>query len=108
MAMVTLDAADNGTTVTVPVGATIEVRLAENPTTGFRWALEPIAADSLVALDDRYEPAPPMRIGSGGTRIFRFRAVAAGSAALALRHWQAWSGEESITERFAVELCIVP
>ena len=38
---------DNGTTVEVHVGETLVLRLPENATTGYRWAIEALNAISL-------------------------------------------------------------
>jgi inhibitor of cysteine peptidase len=104
VATITLTGEDKGRTIDVPVGSTIEVRLAENPTTGYRWAVESAGGPAIAGVDDRFEPEQPPRIGSGGIRVFRFRATKQGGGVLALRHWQPWSGESSIIERFSVDL----
>lgn len=100
----TLTAADNGKTVDLGVGDEILICLAENPTTGYRWSLESVDERMLECAEDSFFLHPNPQIGSGGTRQLRFRSKAAGRAAIALRHWQEWSGEQSVTERFAVQV----
>ncbi|TVS00210.1 MAG: hypothetical protein EA406_01505 [Rhodospirillales bacterium] len=51
-----------------------------------------------------FDLAQPAQVGSGGTRTFHFRATRQGLATLTLRHWQPWSGEDSVTERFSVRV----
>jgi inhibitor of cysteine peptidase len=103
MSMVTLTMADNGRAVDAGAADEVVLHLPENPTTGYRWQLER-AADALELTSDTYHPAPPIQFGSGGMREFRFRKTAPGTARLELKHWQAWEGDRSITERFAVTL----
>jgi inhibitor of cysteine peptidase len=99
---VTLTEADEGREVSVGVGDSIVVVLEENPTTGYRWQI--VRANGILELaGDSYEPASPMRVGSGGHRELRFRATAAGSAAIELRHLQQWD-ESSVTARFSVRV----
>lgn len=105
MATLALAKDDNGGTFESGQGDEIVLRLPENATTGYRWYVDR-ADESLEQMADSYQPDPDVRIGSGGVREFRFRARAAGAAKLELKHWQAWEGESSVTERFAVEIQI--
>ncbi|MDQ3681308.1 MAG: protease inhibitor I42 family protein [Actinomycetota bacterium] len=104
MSTQTLSAADNGKTVNVGVGDVIVIRLPENPTTGYRWFLERVDEPLLETEDDSFSLDPNPQIGSGGTRELRFRSKAPGRGAIALKHWQEWSGEQSVTERFALQV----
>ena len=102
---VTLTEADDGREVSVDVGEQIVVHLEENPTTGYRWQV--VRANGILEpVGDSYEPASPTRVGSGGHREFRFRATAAGSAAIELRHLQEWD-ESSVTARFGVRVHVM-
>ena len=100
---VMLTEANNGTSVEARQGDEIVVQLRENPTTGFRWHVERVNG-ILEQETDAYRPDREMRFGSGGVREFRFRGKAAGTARLELKHWQAWEGESSVTDRFRVEI----
>ena len=78
------DAADDGQTVTMVVGDALQVMLAENPTTGYVWAIV-TNDDAVLRLSD--EPAFEAEsdaIGAGGTRTFLFNAVGAGTSVLRL------------------------
>jgi len=98
-------ASDNGTTITSHLGDTILVRLNENPTTGYRWQIERL--DGPLELgEDSFQVSVGALIGSGGTREFRFRSTSVGTAKLELKHWQAWEGELSVTERFTIALTV--
>ena len=84
---VKLTEADNGKTVTVKVGDTIEVVLAGNPTTGYSWSTTLSDKDAAV-LQQQGDPVyaqqstDPTLVGGGGTFTFTFKAVAPGQVAL--------------------------
>jgi inhibitor of cysteine peptidase len=94
-----LDASHDGATITLAAGEPIELRLAENPTTGFRWRVERASACRIIA--DAFEPGPKLA-GAGGTRVWRI--AADGDADLALAYARSWGG--SPVARFAVRLRI--
>lgn len=93
----------------VRTGERIAVRLPENPTTGFTWAV----AESdrrLLALDST-DYAPPEEagfIGTRGERTFIFTAREPGEVPLALKYWRFWEGDASIAERYTVTVRIIP
>jgi predicted secreted protein len=96
--MVVVDEQQSGTGVDVPAGQLLAIRLKENAGTGFRWSVED--ADGLTPEDHVGRGDAP---GAAGFREFRFRAPTPGRHRLVLRHWRAWQGESSITQRFVVE-----
>jgi inhibitor of cysteine peptidase len=70
-------------TVYVPVGQMIELRLRENPTTGFRWSFASDAGPSCTVIGDSFEQqnGPP---GAGGEHAWQIKAVRAGKCHLEL------------------------
>lgn len=99
--MLTLTAADNGRHVAARVNEVIELRLAENATTGYRW--EPDHYDGgLLQWLETTALYPEGAVGAGGEAVFRFKVVAAGSGVLALKYWRHWEGTGSIVQRYAV------
>lgn len=105
MATLTIDRSDEGATVVADRGDTIEIRLDENPTTGFRWAVED--HDRRLPLEgSEFSPAAGNRIGTGGTRILRFKAAAPGVVRLELRLRREWEGNASTRDRFALTIRI--
>ena len=104
MAPVTLTQADNGKSVEVRPGSIITIRLSENPTTGYRWAVDKIDSDVVVLKSSDYSPAPNTGVGGGGERTLTFEATKAGVAAVHLKLWRDWEGDNSITQRFDVTI----
>jgi len=79
---------DSGRTVKVKQGAMITIRLVENPTTGYRWAVE--AGSGLEQVEDLNEPGG--RIGAAGVRVLQFQAKGIGTHELRLKNWREHEG----------------
>jgi inhibitor of cysteine peptidase len=107
MAEVAVTPADSRRVVAVKVGDTISVRLPENPTTGYSWAIDSIDAQRLEADAPAYQ-GEGAGLGTGGAKTWRFVARAPGRTRLGLKRWRHWEGDASIVERFAVTLDIKP
>jgi inhibitor of cysteine peptidase len=71
------------------VGARLVVRLAENPTTGYRWRHTLTEHGVVEWLEDEYA-ADSDRRGSGGRRSITFRALHAGSTAIQFTLRRSW------------------
>jgi inhibitor of cysteine peptidase len=84
---------DSGRAVTISAGQEITVRLASNPTTGYRWAL---VASNEGVVQALAEPAfirdesHPGAVGVGGVEVFRFRGVRSGHQTLSLEYRRPW------------------
>lgn len=103
-----LTRADHHRTAEVRVGERIAVRLAENPTTGFSWAIDETDR-RLLTLDASDYAAPDLGfIGAKGQRTFQFIARQPGEMTLQLKYWRVWEGDGSVTERFTMTLRIIP
>lgn len=105
MAVVELTPSDDGRTVRVDHGDEIILRLAESPTTGYRWEIVRIDAP-LTVLDDSFELGSGPQFGSGGVRLIRLQAVASGEGRLELKHWQPWEGEASVSDLFSFTVSV--
>jgi inhibitor of cysteine peptidase len=98
MALIELDQDDDGSTCSAAVGDEVLVTLAETPTSGYRWALEPFDNTILAALDDAYSAPESGRLGAPATHRFRFAVVGPGRAGLSVtlrRRWEANTAGES-------------
>ena len=90
------DESQNGGKIDLAVGDTLELRLPENPTTGFRWSLRSDGGPSCTMIQDDFTP-PGTRPGQGGVHTWRFRALRAGQGVIDLvcqRHWEQTAGRE--------------
>jgi inhibitor of cysteine peptidase len=104
MSEITIVQSDVGKTFAVRRGDLIVIRLAENPTTGYRWEVD-MADDRVIALQGSdYAEANGAGIGGGGTRTFTFKAQAPGTVQVALRLRREWEPEDSAIDRFDVTI----
>jgi inhibitor of cysteine peptidase len=83
---VAVSLSDNGSQIELDQGETLAVSLDANPTTGFWWEVAEVEAsileqvgDGIYYMDDTEDPPPP---GTGGVKVYRFRAVSAGQTTL--------------------------
>jgi inhibitor of cysteine peptidase len=88
---------DDGRSLELEPGAAIDVQLASNPSTGYAWrASGPPDARVLRLVSSRFLPAvedgEPV-VGRGGTEVWRFEAVAAGTTSLRLVYARSWEPE---------------
>ena len=93
----TLTDADQGASRSAVVGQDVMIRLAENPTTGYRWTLEADPATAVDVLDSPYTPGGSAP-GAAGTREFHLRTKAPGSVRLHLKLLRSWQGGGSAVE----------
>jgi inhibitor of cysteine peptidase len=106
-AMITLAETDNDRTVNVHLGDTVRIRLPENATTGYRWAVDRYDEGVIAALPP--QPSYPSNaVGSGGEVMFGFEAKKTGTGDILLKHWRHWEGDASVTARFRVRLNVQP
>ena len=105
--MLLLTQTDNDRTAEVHIGGSVRINLAENATTGFRWAIDRYDREILepVATESHY---PGNAVGSGGNVSFVFRGKKVGTGEIVLKNWRHWEGDSSVTNRFRVRLRIEP
>jgi inhibitor of cysteine peptidase len=94
-----------GERVHVRVGDEVVLRLPENPSTGYRWQLEP-PHGSLELADDAYVRPRDGAVGSGGERHFTLRATNSGQAEIQLRLARSW--ERQAIRQGSVAVTIEP
>lgn len=88
-----------GQRVGVQVGEAVEVALAENPTTAYRW--HPVESPGLDQVDDRYD-GPTQPRGAAGTRRLTFRAQRPGPVRLRIVLQRSWQPDP--VDEFTVDL----
>jgi inhibitor of cysteine peptidase len=89
------------------IGEEIWVRLAENPSTGFRWTEPEYDHDVLEYLGSTYE-ASGARPGAAGSRALRFRAVASGETPIRLASVRPTVPDSPGSTRFEVTIDVSP
>jgi predicted secreted protein len=95
---------ENGTTVNLTVGQTLEISLPANPTTGFDW-LYGAWPSQLTSVSDTYETtAGAGVVGAGGMRTFVLKATSDGTAQVRLGYARPW---ESVPPEKTFELTVV-
>lgn len=104
---ITVEQSDNGASVEVQQGDLLIVRLKENPTTGFRWAVNEINERVLQLQDSDYAQMPGGGIGAGGERALAFRAQGSGTSPLSLKLRREWEGDATASESFSVTVRVI-
>jgi inhibitor of cysteine peptidase len=98
---------DNGRTINLHLGESVQLTLPENATTGYRWAIDHYDKEiiEMLATEPHYQ-APA--IGSAGEVTFIFQTKKIGTGEIVLKHWRHWEGDASVIARFRVQLHIQP
>jgi inhibitor of cysteine peptidase len=106
--MIELSAADSGSRHTVSVGDELLIRLAENPTTGYRWQFSQSGPGALRLVDDRTEPAgsPSPAPGAAAHRVVRFVADRSGDVELLAVERRSWEADSPARPRVAFHVAI--
>lgn len=88
---------DHHGTVDVPVNEPVVLELAENPTTGFRWA---IGVGPGITIDSSdYVVSSAAAAGGGGVRRIVLHAALPGLHVVHAKLWREWEGDESVARR---------
>jgi len=107
---VTLKEANDGSTVRVKVGQDVVIRLAENPSTGYRWHVQSVDR-TLGQPEKTFEGAGANGpVGSGGTAVLKWKTSGplnmVGAHTIKLVYARGESGEPA--KKFSVTLNVVP
>jgi len=93
----------DGQTIALTVGQTIEVRLQENPTTGFHWQLMANDGAVFAMISDAFkEPSGPP--GHGGEHSWIFEAVRPGGCDLEIRYRRRWANSAEPERTFKIHI----
>ncbi len=92
---------DSGKELHAEIGEVFELRLPENPTTGYRWELRSHGDPVLELAEDAFAPSGDA-VGAGGMRRWTFRILRAGVARLELVQRRSW--ERNATDTFNVAI----
>ena len=99
MATLRISSEHDGAHLQAKIGDNIELRLPENPTTGYRWSIES-PVDDLRVKADGYEGAQRPGIGAGNLRSLTLELRRAGPLVLHLLRYQAWQPKDLADAEF--------
>lgn len=103
---ISVDERNNNGSLTLDVGTILTMTLQENATTGFKWHFEPYDENVLKLESDTYLAAALSGIGGGGSRLLKFRTIAAGQTVLSLLKRRAWDEREHYREQFSIDISV--
>ena len=100
--MLLVDETFSAQTVELPVGQVMELRLQENPTTGFRWVFAEDGVPCFSLVSDAYEGggAP----GAGGEHKWQMKAVQLGNCELRLFYRRSFEPDASPARSFVLHV----
>ena len=98
------EAKDNGTEARIPVQQHFQIRLEENPTTGYQWTAPEFDAKCLRLESNTYSRYDG-GVGSGGLRQLEFSVLAECRATIHLAYRRSW--ETTAAPRRTFDLTIV-
>ncbi|HZU05880.1 MAG TPA: protease inhibitor I42 family protein [Chloroflexota bacterium] len=95
-------------TLEASVEQEFSIRLPANPTTGYQWELaQPLDESILQLVSTTFErPEGPPRPGAGGTSVWTFLPLCAGTTTITLRYRRPWE-PPAPTDREAVYVVVV-
>lgn len=99
---------ENDTAISVDEGQMFTISLAENPTTGYQWAVA-IGDESIVKLekeDYQADKNDQQLVGSGGTKQIIFKAAKKGQTTITLvyeRNWEKNPDDQKIVYNVEVK-----
>ena len=101
--MLEIDESYDGREVDINVGDVAEVKLAENPTTGYRWVFASKPEPVCQVADDSFEPGGTAS-GAGGTHRWKFEAVSSGTGAVKLEYRRPWEKNAAAGQTFTLNI----
>lgn len=91
---------DNNTTVRVNTGEYVEVELRGNPSAGYTWQTDSINAAVLRQTGEPDFIADSGMVGAGGTFVFRYECVGAGTSRLRLVYNRTFDSRSAPAQTF--------
>jgi inhibitor of cysteine peptidase len=94
----------NGRTVSMETGSTFEIRLEENPTTGYGWELE--VSDGLTVMEDKFITDLKVEnlTGSGGVRVWTIGVNKSGDQSVSAVYRRPWENVTADEDTFTLDV----
>ena len=102
----TITDADNGGTVHLKVGDTLELRLKANPSTGFMWYLQKNSTHLLKLTAQSQTEPPEPGVGRPVFRVFEFQSKQPGEGVLLLHYVRSWDPPLPDEQQFHIHVMI--
>ena len=104
--MIVVDQNHSGQTIDLPVGQVMELRLAENPTTGYRWTFVSDGAPACVVVSDRFE-ASRRAAGPGRRASWQIKGALVGECRIAMQYGRSFQ-PDAAAQSFALHVRVTP
>jgi inhibitor of cysteine peptidase len=90
------------------VGDTLQVSLASNPSTGFRWTPALQITNAAVMAHAGHEVLGPVagRAGSAGREVWALQAIGPGTTTVSTTYGRPWPGGEKDAWTFTAEVTV--
>jgi len=98
---------DNGSLVEIRQGEPLQISLAENATTGYRWEIDRYDEDRIEALSSDSSYPNSGVVGSGGRAIFTFQGKRAGYGEIVLKHRRSWEKDQPPLAEFRIRVQVL-
>ena len=87
-------------------GDIVEVILNANPSTGYKWDIVTVDTVKVKIVDETYTAKTVNEniVGSGGTKIYHFKAINKGSTVIELNYYRPFEKELPPNKKFYVNL----
>jgi inhibitor of cysteine peptidase len=106
--MLRANESDNGRTVKLAAGESLEIALSENPTTGYRWQHAKQAAEDDSSpcsfATDAFEPDRAGMPGAGGVHRWQLHAVEPGVCKIELEYRRSWEKDKPPERTFRIHV----
>jgi inhibitor of cysteine peptidase len=111
--MIKADESFNGREVVIQPGETLEVSLAENASTGYRWVISEDSKNKFgKTIHEREQsveaPAPPAPPGKPGIRHLYFEAAEPGAVELEIHYRRPWETGKPPARTFRLRILVQP
>ena len=100
---------DDGKSVTVRPGDTIQIKLKSNRTTGYSWAMTGKLDEKVLKSEgDEYkvDEHPAGMVGVGGSDVWTFKALAAGKTEIVLGYARPWEKDKEPAQAFKLTVVV--
>jgi inhibitor of cysteine peptidase len=104
-----LTAADDGRTVDLIVGETVDLHLESNPTTGYSWNSLRLPDWKIVKQTNHAYQGPEstssthVLVGAGGKEHWKFLAVAEGETGIDLVYRRGWEDPQEMDQKLSIQ-----